>query len=286
MRTRLGALSIRVALVALILLAVALSARQAKLLGRHFVYFPESEVARTPSDIDLDYDDVFFSTSDGVRLNGWFVPGKSEMTLLWFHGNAGNISHRLDNILLLHRRLGVNVFIFDYRGYGRSEGRASERGIYLDAEAAIEYVVSRGDVNPEKQLLLFGRSLGASVAVEMATRYQARALILESPFTSIRAMAKSAYPYLPVGILTSLIQARYDSLSKIGNVRTSLMVLHGDIDEIVPIELGRELFDAANEPKRFYAIEGAGHNDTYLIGGHDYFEALGSFVQDLKGAGT
>ena len=286
MRTRLGALSIRVALVALILLAVALSARQAKLLGRHFVYFPESEVARTPSDIDLDYDDVFFSTSDGVRLNGWFVPGKSEMTLLWFHGNAGNISHRLDNILLLHRRLGVNVSIFDYRGYGRSEGRASERGIYLDAEAAIEYVVSRGDVNPEKELLLFGRSLGASVAVEMATRYQARALILESPFTSIRAMAKSAYPYLPVGILTSLIQARYDSLSKIGNARTSLMVLHGDIDEIVPIELGRELFDAANEPKRFYAIEGAGHNDTYVIGGHDYFEALGSFVQDLKGAGT
>ena len=128
--------------------------------------------------------------------------------------------------------------------------------------------------------------MGASVAVEMATRYQARALILESPFTSIRAMAKSAYPYLPVGILTSLIQARYDSLSKIGNVRTSLMVLHGDIDEIVPIELGRELFDAANEPKRFYAIEGAGHNDTYVIGGHDYFEALGSFVQDLKGAGT
>ena len=286
MRTRLGALSIRVALVALILLAVALSARQAKLLGRHFVYFPESEVARTPSDIDLDYDDVFFSTSDGVRLNGWFVPGKSEMTLLWFHGNAGNISHRLDNILLLHRRLGVNVSIFDYRGYGRSEGRASERGIYLDAEAAIEYVVSRGDVNPEKELLLFGRSLGASVAVEMATRYQARALILESPFTSIRAMAKSAYPYLPVGILTSLIQARYDSLSKIGNARTSLMVLHGDIDEIVPVELGRELFDAANEPKRFYAIEGAGHNDTYVIGGHDYFEALGSFVQDLKGAGT
>ena len=286
MRTRLGALSIRVALVALILLAVALSARQAKLLDRHFVYFPESAIARTPSDIDLDYDDVFFSTSDGVRLNGWFVPGKSEMTLLWFHGNAGNISHRLDNILLLHRRLGVNVFIFDYRGYGRSEGRASEHGIYLDAEAAIEYVVSRGDVNPEKELLLFGRSLGASVAVEMATRHQARALILESAFTSIRAMAKSAYPYLPVGILTSLIQARYDSLSKIGNVRTSLMVLHGDIDEIVPIELGRELFDAANEPKRFYAIEGAGHNDTYVIGGHDYFEALGSFVEDLKGAET
>ena len=131
-----------------------------------------------------------------------------------------------------------------------------------------------------------GRSLGASVAVEMATRHQARALILESPFTSIRAMAKSAYPYLPVGILASLIQARYDSLSKIGNVRTSLMVLHGDIDEIVPIKLGRELFDAANEPKRFYAIEGAGHNDTYVIGGHDYFEALRIFVEDLKGAGT
>ena len=266
-------------------LVVGFSVRQVNLLDRQFVFFPERELIRTPADVGLEYEDVLFSALDGVKLHGWFVRGESDMTLIWFHGNAGNISHRIDNLLMVRRKLGVNVFIFDYRGYGRSEGRASEAGTYLDAEAALEFVSSRRDVDPAlgEKVVIFGRSLGCAVAVEMATRHDVHAVILESPFTSIRAVAKRAYPYLPTGLLIGLVQARYDSLSKIKNVHSPLMVLHGDTDEIVPIDLARDLFGAANEPKRFYTIEGAGHNDTYVAGGDAYFEALRRFLEDPVG---
>jgi fermentation-respiration switch protein FrsA (DUF1100 family) len=270
-----------------LLVLMAFGARQANLLDRHFIFFPERGLDGTPGDVGLAFEDVFFSTSDGVKLHGWFVPGSGDLTLLWFHGNAGNISHRIDNLSLLRRRLGVSVFIFDYRGYGRSEGKASEKGTYLDAQAALDYLRSRDDVGPdlERKLVLFGRSLGCAVAVQMATRHNVYAVILESAFTSIRAMAERAYPYVPVGVLILMVQARYDSLSKIGDVHSPLMVLHGDRDEIAPMELGRELFDAANEPKRFYTIEGAGHNDTYIVGGEAYLDALKAFVDDPVGGG-
>ena len=141
-----------------IILIVGFVARQTNLLDRYFLYFPEREIFLTPGNVGLVYEDVFISTSDGVKLHGWFVPGKSDLTLLWFHGNAGNISRRVDNIALLHERLGANIFIIDYRGYGRSEGSPSEQGLYLDAEAAIDYLRSREDVKDDR-LVLFGRSL-------------------------------------------------------------------------------------------------------------------------------
>ena len=142
---------------------------------------------------------------------------------------------------------------------------------------------SRDDVDLDGGLVLFGRSLGCAVAVEMATRHNVRVVILESPFTSIRAMAGRSYPYLPVGILILLVGARYDSLAKIGGIESPLMVLHGNEDEIAPVEFGRELFEAAREPKRFYTIEGAGHNDTYWVGGDAYFDALKDFIQAPEG---
>ena len=253
------------------------------MIDRYFIFFPEKELAQDPGDRDLDFEDVSFTTSDGVRLHGWFVPGGSDTTLLWLHGNGGNISHRVDNIAELHARLGVGVFIFDYRGYGRSDGTPSERGTYLDAEAALAYLVSRRDVDPTR-LVLFGRSLGCAVAAEIASRHEFHAVVLESPFTSIAAMAKRHYPILPgIGLF---FRTRYDTLAKVKDVRVPVMVLHGDSDEIAPFDMGREVFAAANPPKRFHTIEGAGHNDTYMVGGSAYYEALGEFLKDPAGAGS
>ncbi|MCX8213344.1 MAG: alpha/beta hydrolase [SAR202 cluster bacterium] len=199
------------------------------------------------------------------------MPGRSDTTLLWFHGNAGNIANPVDN-------LGVGVFIFDYRGYVRSEDKSAEEGTYLDAEAALEYLHSRGDVHPW-QLVLFSRSLGCAVAAELASTNDVQGVVLESPFTSIRAMAKRAYPFLP-GI-GSFVRTRYDTLSKVGRIGAPLMVLHGDRDDIAPFDMGVAVFEATTPPKRFYRIERAGHNDTYSVGGHAYYQALGEFLDSL-----
>ena len=256
---------------------IGLTARYTSLIDRYFIFFPEEELLEDPGDRGLEFEEVYFNTSDGVRLHGWFVPGRSEKTLLWFHGNAGNISHRLDNIAELHSRLGAAIFIFDYRGYGRSEGTPSEEGTYRDAEAALAYLGSRQDVDA-RNLVLFGRSLGSTVAVELATRHDVYAVVLESPFTSISAMAKRAYPFLPgIGVLA---RTKYDTLDKIKDVQVPVLVLHGDRDGVAPFDMGREIFEVANRPKRFYTIMGAGHNDTYLVGGAPYYEALAHFVKD------
>ena len=243
----------------------------------HFIYFPESTIYQDPGDFGLEFEDVHLTTTDGVRIHGWFVPGSGGPTLVWFHGNGGNISHRVDNIAALNRRLGVSILIIDYRGYGLSEGSPTEQGTYLDAEAALAHAFARPDVDPER-VVLFGRSLGCAVAAEMAARHDVYAVVLESPFTSISAMARQAYPFLPG--LGLLVGDMYDTLDKAARIHAPVMVLHGDSDEIVPFEMGREVFEAAPEPKRFYAIRGAGHNDTYAVGGTSYLDALGSFLAE------
>ena len=273
---------VRGASLALVVALLGFAARQTDLLDRYFVFFPDKEIHGTPGDLGLKYEDVFFTTSDGVRLHGWFVPSDGDTTLVWFHGNAGNISHRVDNLLMIHRMLGVNVFIFDYRGYGRSGGAPSEKGLYRDAEAVLAYLSSRPQTTDDR-LIFFGRSLGASVAVDLATRVEPHALVLESPFTSVREMAKLSYPFIPAPLLTLPLRSRFDSLTKISSIQAPVMVLHGDTDDTVPIETARRLYDAANEPKRFYTIVGAGHNDTYAVGGAAYFDALKTFIDDPQG---
>ena len=259
-------------------LVIGLLVRQMSFIDQQMIYFPDGELIATPADVGLEYEDVNLTASDGVQLHGWFVPGEGMLTFLWFHGNAGNISHRVDNIMMLNSALGANIMIIDYRGYGRSQGSPSEKGLYLDAEAAFEYLVSERGVDSGTELVLFGRSLGAAVAVEMAVRHQARALILESGFTSVQDMAHRAFPFLPSNVLLTMVEARFNTISKIGNVDYPVMVLHGDQDEIVPFELGLELVEAASDPKLFYRIQGAGHNDTYDVGGEPYFEALREFI--------
>ena len=241
---------------------------------RALIYFPSRELVGTPATVGLTYRDVWFHAEDGVRLHGWYVPARLPITLLWCHGNAGNISHRLDNIEEIHRRLGLGVFIFDYRGYGRSDGRPTESGLYRDARAAREALIREGV--PAERMVYFGRSLGAAVAVELALGAPPPALILETPFLSVRAMANRTLPGSGV-----LFKARFDSLEKIGRVRSRLLILHGDADEVVPYEHGRRLFAAAPEPKGFYTIRGAHHNDTYWVGGEDYWGAWARFLGPL-----
>jgi hypothetical protein len=246
------------------------------------IFQPSAELHATPADVGLPYQDVALTTNDGVRIAGWFIPAPgAASTILWLHGNAGNISHRVHNIRELHDRVPAHIFIIDYRGYGRSEGTVSERGTYEDARAALAYLRARDDVD-QNNIVVFGRSLGAAVAVELALHNPPRALILESPFTSIKAMARTVLPLLPIG---PLLRTRYDNLAKIPNLRVPLLILHGDRDGIVPYQQGRELFEAAPEPKRFYTIAGAGHNDTYLAGGEKYFETLARFIEQTRRAG-
>jgi uncharacterized protein len=244
----------------------------------NFIFFPSAIIEQTPERVGLEFEDVFFSTQDNIRLNGWFIPHRAaQSTLVWFHGNAGNISHRVENIKLLHDKVKVDIFIFDYRGYGRSEGRVSEKGTYLDGEAALEFVQKRRGVQPNK-IILFGRSLGAAVATEMANRFESQGLILESPFVSIREMARVIFPFLPLG---PLLQTRYDVREKIQRIKIPLLVLHGDQDEVVPFTQGKLVFDAAPEPKKFFTIAGARHNDTYLAGGDSYFQQLRDFIDEV-----
>ena len=260
--------------------AVGVIVRQMSLLDRFMVYFPDRHLYTTPAEAGLDYDDVFLTAADGVRIHAWHVPGESDTTLLWLHGNAGNISHRVDNIAALNSLTGLGVLIVDYRGYGLSEGSPSEKGLYLDAEAAFEHLVTELGLDPVEDIVLFGRSLGVGVAAEMATRHAVRCVILESGFTSVISMAGASRPDWLVYALMPFVGARYDTLAKISRVKSPVMIVHGDRDEIVPFQMAEELFEAARDPKRFHVVKGAMHNDVYERGGTAYFQALREFIAD------
>lgn len=246
------------------------------------IYHPSRSIEQTPRQAGLEFEDLYFRAADGVRLNGWFIPHpEARTTLVWFHGNAGNMGHRVENIQQLHHRVKVNIFIFDYRGYGRSEGVPDEPGTYLDGEAALALMREKLGSAGVQTVVLFGRSLGAAIATRMAIGFPAQGLILESPFVSIAAMARFYFPLLPSG---PFLAGRYDVEEMIRKVRTPLLVLHGERDSVVPFEHGKRVFAAAAEPKQFYAIRGADHNDTYVIGGENYYERMRSFIDETRGA--
>jgi fermentation-respiration switch protein FrsA (DUF1100 family) len=237
------------------------------------VFFPDPNLIGTPADFGLPYEDVYFNAADGVKLHGWWVPKPGAPVLVWFHGNAGNISHRLENLKLLHDLVGVQVFIFDYREYGRSQGRISREGTFLDAAAAYRYAAETRGV-PAADLVLFGRSLGTVLAVDQAVRNPCRGLIIESPFTNSSDMARMLAPFL----FDWRPRVPYDNLGKIGQVKVPVLVIHGSDDEIIPVEMGRRVYAVAQSPKELYIIPGAHHNDTYLVGGQAYFERLRFFI--------
>lgn len=242
------------------------------------VYFPAAVLDATPAEAGLSYEDVALTAADGTALHGWFVPadGAARGAVLFCHGNAGNIAGRLDTLGLLHG-LGFHVLLFDYRGYGRSEGQPSERGTYRDAEAAWKHLVEARGVAPEC-VVVHGRSLGGGVAAWLAARRNPGALILESTFTSMREMGKRAYPFLP-GFLARI---RYDTLDALDEVACPLLVAHGAGDELVPVEFGRRLYEAYDGPKRFLPLRG-GHNDGYLVTGGAYVQAVDDFLREVAG---
>jgi uncharacterized protein len=250
------------------------------MLEHGFLYFPMRQLAATPADAGLSYEDVSFTAADGVRLHGWFVAGEpGRPVILFAHGNAGNISHRVKNLRLFRERLGVSVFIFDYRGYGRSEGKATEEGTYADARGALAWLRERG-WTPERTIY-FGRSLGAAVAAQLALEAPPAGLAMESPFPSVPAMGRHHYSLLYL-LLGWSVNARYDTEAKIGKLRVPLLITQGDRDTIVPPAMARQLFEKANEPKTFHLILGAGHNDTLEHEEAAYWSAWRRFLEGLR----
>jgi len=232
-------------------------------------------------------EDCYFETSDGLRLHGWFcaphrriggvlVPVQTDMVMLWFHGNAGNITYRYDMIRGM-MELPIEVFIIDYRGYGKSEGRPTESGLYLDARAAWDYLTrTRG--TPADHIIIFGKSLGGAPAVDLACQVEPAALIVQSSFTSAADMAAVVLPFFP----TVFLHTKMDSIHKIAGVRCPKLFIHSPADEVIPYKLGRRLYEAAPEPKEFYEVKGAPHNATYIVGGKPYFDAIRRFVDSCR----
>jgi len=238
-----------------------------------YVYYPERVLLADPGSIGLDFETVRFETEDGVKLSGWFIPSdNAKGVILFCHGNAGNISHRLESIQIFHR-LRLDVFIFDYRGYGESEGKPTEYGTYEDAKAAWKYLIEVRQVIPN-QLIVFGRSLGGAVASWLAQSQKPGGLILESTFTSLGDVAATLYPYLPVRLL---LRFEYNTAEYLGRVDCPVLVIHSCDDEIMPFGHGHQLFEMAREPKKFIEISGT-HNEGFITSGRKYEEGLNSFI--------
>lgn len=234
----------------------------------------------TPLQVGFDYDDVNLVTSDGITLHGWYVPAVERRgTVLFLHGNAGNISHRLDSIAVF-RELGLDTFIIDYRGYGQSEGRTSEDGTYKDAEAAWRYLLTERKTDPA-EIVIFGRSIGGAIAAWLGARHEAAALIVESSFTSAVDMASRIYPFMPVRLLTRL---KYPVVEYVAAAECPVLIVHSRDDEIIPFDMGRALFDAAPAPKAFLELRG-GHNDAFFLSRDRYREGLRSFVAEILDRG-
>jgi fermentation-respiration switch protein FrsA (DUF1100 family) len=237
------------------------------------VYFPTSTLVTTPDDHGLDYEDVALVADDGVRLHAWFVPAPdARATLLFFHGNGGNLSHRMDSLRIFHD-LGLSVLILSYRGYGRSEGRPSEIGIQRDANAAWRHLREDRGI-PAEEIVVFGRSLGAAVGAELAARERPGAVILESAFTSAADLAAEVYPWLPV---RWLVRYEYDVRGALRDIDAPVLIAHSRDDEIVPFRHARELEVAAGANTRLLEMRG-GHNDGFLRTGAVYPQGLHDFL--------
>ena len=258
-------------LLILLLLAVLASLFSCAALPFH----PSRDMFATPATINLEYEDVFITTSDNEKIHGWYIPAAASLeyqyTLLFFHGNAGNISHRLDSIAIFHD-LGLNVFIIDYRGFGLSSGSPSVDGTILDARAAWQWLQQ----NHLGQIIIFGRSLGGGVAAALAAETSPKALILESTFTSLHAVGKEMAPLLPVSLF---LPQDYDTLANLENLRIPLLVVHSQDDEVVAFRLGQAIYDAYVGPKRLLKIGGS-HNNGFMQDISNYINELQNFLND------
>jgi len=245
------------------------------LLQSKMLYFPQREIEMTPGDAALVYEDVTLQSSDGVKIAGWYVPaGPQSPVVLFCHGNAGNISHRIESLAQFNR-LGLSVLIFDYRGYGQSAGKCSEKGTYLDAEAAWRYLTEGRRIAPER-IIVFGRSLGGAIAAHLARDHAPGALIVESSFTSVPDRAAEMLPLLPV---RWLCRFRYSTAEYVREVDCPLLVVHSVDDELIGYHHGRRIYEAASPPKELLSING-GHNDGFIVSQEKYLAGLTKFLDE------
>jgi fermentation-respiration switch protein FrsA (DUF1100 family) len=263
----------------LVILALAGGGAVAYLLANEgrFIYFPSRDHEASPDDYGLRAEMLKISSAGQVNLHGWWIRGGGRTALLYFHGNGGNISHRLERAKILVDRLGLDVFLVDYRGYGKSGGRPSEAGLYADGAAIHQAASDRGF--PPERIVLFGESLGCAVAIETALSHACRAVILETPFLSIPAMAKTIYPFLP----SFFVRTRFDNAAKVPSLSMPKLFAVAEKDEVVPPAQGLRLYELAAPPKELYLIRGAAHNNTYIVGGADYLLAWRQFLEGSSG---
>jgi fermentation-respiration switch protein FrsA (DUF1100 family) len=248
------------------------------------VFFPTHELEGSPGDLGLDFQELMIEVADGERVHAWFVPAPRDNpsgddsaendrpTVIFCHGNGGNISHRLATIEVIHR-LGGDLLLFDYRGYGQSDGSPSEANLYADAEACYRWLIDEIGVQPDR-IVWFGRSLGGAVAVDLAARVDCAGLIVESSFTSAKEMGRRMFPWFPIGLL---LRYQFDSVEKIGRVGCPVLVMHSQEDDMIPYSMGRQLFERAAEPKEFVTLVGD-HNERGYFGHEEYLSSLRSIL--------
>ena len=243
------------------------------------VFLPEMDrdFRASPADIRLPFAPLRLPAADGETLDGWYVPADTKRAtrglVIFFHGNAGNIGHRLEYLRMFHD-LGLATLIIDYRGYGRSSGAPSEDGTYLDAAAAWRHATQALGF-PADRIALFGESLGGGVAAQLAAEYPPAALILASTFTSVPDMGADLYPLLPIRLLARI---RYDTLARLAQIACPVLVIHSRNDDIIPFAHGQRLFGAARQPKQFLEIEG-GHNEGFIFGRNSWIKQLDGFLK-------
>ncbi|MEW6674948.1 MAG: alpha/beta hydrolase [Nitrospirota bacterium] len=251
-----------------LLILIFLYLRQASLL-----YYPTKELLQTPKDIGLDFEELALKTTDGINISAWYIPAKDERgAILMCNGNAGNISYRID-LIQIFNNLNLSILIFDYRGFGKSEGKPTEEGTYLDAEAALDYLVNIRHY-PTAKIILYGQSLGGAIAAEMALRHNAAAIIIESSFKSVPELGSKFFPFIPVKLISCF---HYATIEKIDKINCPKLIIHSPDDEIVPYSHGVALFEKAREPKEFLKIKGD-HNEGFLLSGMIYIDGLNRFI--------
>ena len=239
------------------------------------VYFPSTDINTTPKSIGLPYESIRFLSKDKTELHAWYIPKKdANTTLLFFHGNGGNISHRLDSIKIFHS-LGMNVFIFDYRGFGKSQGSANEQNTYDDAKSAWNYLLKNRSVKAEN-IIIFGRSLGGTIAANLGSTVKPKGIILESTFNSIKEISAERYPFLP----QSLLRFNYGTIKYLKAINYPILVIHSKDDNIIPFKYGEAVFKNANEPKTFVKLSGD-HNYGFLDSHEIYVAALEKFLNKI-----
>lgn len=245
------------------------------------IYYPDlsgRELITKPDSIGIKYDSIRLTTRDSISIHGWFIPHKKQRAVVLFcHGNAGNISHRMNTIEMLHD-MGLSIFIFDYRGYGESEGKPSEQGTYNDVEAAWQFLIKDKHYTPN-EIIIWGRSLGAAIAAHQAAKEDpVKGVILESTFSSVPDLGKSFYPLLPVHILS---RYQYNVMKNISAIHSPILLMHSRDDEIIPFSHGQQLYEQANQPKQFIEFSG-GHNDYAYLNHDRYISELKRFLAALN----